>query len=338
MTWFKENKFLAGLITITLLIAALLVFLIMKSSSALADKNTEIETNKINLSKIKGLDPFPTVENARAKDDNVKAMLKKANEAREKILAFSPGELTNIPPNDFSANLTKGIKKVKALFPEEKALPSSFDLGFGKYTGGVPKGETTGVLSYQLSAMEYVFEELQKAGVTQVQNLYRAELPIEKGQDWPDASGANSSKGSKGSKGPRRPKRKSGGSKKSGGPRNSTASKLPYVAHSMPFELVFKGKEGAARKFISNIASSDQYFIKTVLSRTVNMSAIPKAGKSASSSGDGDWSGIPLEGEEGVPVEAVQILDKVSGGDELVTFLRMEILLFSEKQAFPELK
>ena len=107
----------------------------------------------------------------------------------------------------------------------------------------------------------------------------------------------------------------------------------------MPFELVIKGKEGAARKFISNIASSDQYFIKTVLPRTVNMSPIPKSGKMASkSNGGGDWADVPLEGEDGAPVEAVQILDKISGGDDLVTFLRMEMLLFSENQTFPELK
>ena len=330
MTWFKENKFLAGLISITILIAALLIFLIMKSGSALADKQAEIDAKKAALSKMKSLDPFPEVKHARAKDENVKAMIKKANEAREKILAFSPGELTNIDPNEFSANLTKGIKKVKALFPEEKALPSSFDLGFGEYTGGVPKRETTGVLSYQLGAMEYVFEELKKAGINEVQNLYRAELPVEKGQEWPDASGSKSSKGKKGGK-------KKGGKKK--GSKKSAAEQLPYVAHSMPFELVIKGKEGAARKFISNIASSDQYFIKTVLPRTVNMSSIPKSGKMASkSSGGGDWGNVPLEGEDGAPVEAVQILDKISGGDDLVTFLRMEILLFSENQTFPELK
>ena len=337
MTWFKENKFLAGLISITILIAALLIFLIMKSGSALADKQAEIDAKKAALSKMKSLDPFPEVKHARAKDENMKAMIKKANEAREKILAFSPGELTNIDPNEFSANLTKGIKKVKALFPEEKALPSSFDLGFGEYTGGVPKRETTGVLSYQLGAMEYVFEELKKAGINEVQNLYRAELPVEKGQEWPDASGpgANKAKGGGKSRGRNRSPRKG-----TNRPRKSaTTESLPYVAHSMPFELVIKGKEGAARKFISNIASSDQYFIKTVLPRTVNMSPIPKSGKMASkSSGGGDWGSVPLEGEDGAPVEAVQILDKISGGDDLVTFLRMEILLFSENQTFPELK
>lgn len=351
MTWFKENKFLAGLILITTLVAALLVFFGMGSGKKLETVKADIEAAKADLKKKKSLDPFPTIENAKAKEESLKAVIKSANEAREKLIAFRPAKLDNVSGKEFSENLAETVDKVKELFPGEDGLPNGFHLGFEPYAVGLPKEEATGVLTYQLGAMEYLFNELAQAGVQEVMNLHRAKLPAENGEPWPDAvggkPGARPRGGRAASRGRPAPRgRTTRGRPGARGARpKAPAEVLPPVAHRMPIELSFKGPEIAVREFLTKLANSDQYFFEARLARVKNPSPIPTAGKSAAAAKPKDDFGGDLEIIGDDPVDsgdsdepARKILDKVSGGDELVVFLRADLLLFIDEQKFPELK
>ena len=46
MTWFKENKFLGGLIAITVILAGVIIFLGMKLQGTLDEKISEVETEE----------------------------------------------------------------------------------------------------------------------------------------------------------------------------------------------------------------------------------------------------------------------------------------------------
>ncbi len=339
MTWFKENKFLAGLLCITLLIAALIIFLGSKFSSSLEEVQNEIAAKQSKLEKMKTLDPYPTVESAKEKEDNLKAVLAKQKEAREKLLAYRPEDLPEVTGAVFSEKLSSTVAKVKALFPEPGALPKSFNLGFESYTGGPPKEGSTGILTYQLGAMEYLFENIAAAGIGTVQNLVRVKLPAEKGEAWPDAVGQKKGKNAK------RPRPKKKSKKGKGRAKKSPFEQLPPVAHRMPFELVVRAAEGPARKFLAEIANSDEYFFETRLVRILNPSPIPSSGQSASAAKPKEMNDfgddIVMEGEEESAekmMKSEQILNKVSGGDELVIYLRADLLLFMEEKEFPELK
>lgn len=342
MTWFKENKFLAGLIAITALLAAVFIYSGLDSGKRLEEVKVEIETKKATLQKMKSLDPFPTIENAKDKEGNLKTVIKSANEAREKLMAFRPAKLDNVSGKDFSENLSATVAKVKALFPGEDGLPSNFNLGFEDYAVGLPDEEATGILTYQLGALEYLFTELAEARVKEVLNLHRAKLPAENGQAWPDTIGAKPGARPRGARAPKT-SRKGGGR---GGRPKAPVEKLPPVAHRMPIELSFRAPEGSVRDFLSKLANSDQYFFETRLARIKNPSPIPTGGKSAAAAKpkeDAFGGDIDIIGDEPDPKEeepARKILDKVSGGDDLVVFIRADLLLFrdDDEQKFPELK
>ncbi len=346
MTWFKENKFLAGLIAITAFLAAVFIFFGLNSEKKLEEVKAQIETKKANLQKMKSLDPFPTIESAKAKGENLKAVIKDANEAREKLIAFRPEKLDNVSGKDFSENLSATVSKVKELFPEDGGLPDNFNLGFEAYAVGLPKEEATGILTYQLGALEYLFTELSQAGVEEVLNLHRAKLPAENGEPWPDAVGGKPGVRKRTGAGSGRPKTTRRKSAPRGKGRTKAAAEvLPPVAHRMPIELSFRAPEGATRDFLTKLANSDQYFFEARLARVKNPSPIPTAGKSASAAKpkeDDFGGGLEIIGEETDVTEedepARKILDKVSGGDDLVVFLRADLLLFIEEQKFPELK
>lgn len=336
MTWFKENKFLAGLLTITVLLAAIIIYFGMKAGSSLEEVQAQIASKEASLKKDKSLDPFPTPENAKEKEENLKVLIAKVNEARSALFAYLPEGMENVAGKDFSANLTETVDRVKALFPQEKALPSGFFLGFEPYSGSLPPEGATGVLTYQLAAMEWLLTQLAESGIKEIENLHREKIPAEMGEDWPDAPGARKS-----FKNTKPPKLVPGAPR----PPKFESDSLPAIAHRMPVEVSFRGPEPAVREFLTRIANSDKFFFQTRIARVLNPSEIPSAGKKASAAkpkndfGDGP---IVIEGGDepaaDEPVESVKILDKVSGGDDLEVFLRADLLLFIEEKTLPELK
>lgn len=334
MTWFKENKFLAGLLTLTVLLAAVIIYFGLQAGSTLTETLAKVEAKEANVQQKKSLNPAPNPDYAKAKEESVKAVIAKASEAREKLLAFRPETMENVPGKDFSTNLTATVDRVKSLYPGEKALPSGFNLGFRLYSGSLPPAEATGVLTYQLGAMEYLLTTLADAGVKEIENLHREKLPPENGEKWPNEPGARPSFGP--------PKRMAPGAPR---PPSFESDNLPPIAHRMPVELTFRAPEAVARDFFTRIANSDQYFFETRLARVENPSPIPSAGKKAAAAKPkSDFGGGPIviEGEEPAeeekPVESVKILDKVSGGDELIIYFRADLLLFIEEKTLPELK
>ena len=334
MSWFKENKFLGGLLTITVLLAAVIIFLGMKAGTSLEEVQAQVAAKEATLKKDKSLDPYPTRENATEKEKSLKAVIAKAQAAREKLMAFRPEKMENISGKDFSSKLTSTVDKVTALFPGEKTIPSGFYLGFKKYRGSLPKDEATGVLDYQLDAMEYLLTQASEAGVKQIENLVRETLPQEEGYGWP---GSRNEKRVTGRKRPKRPE--------PGEVRPPKFDKLPTIAHRMPVELTFKAPEPVVREFFNRIGNSEEYFFETRIARVLNPASIPSAGKDAASEGESSGGAFGNIGEivgdepaEDEAVESVKILDKVSGGEMLTVYLRADLLLFIEEENLPELK
>ena len=105
MSWFKENKFLGGLLVVTVLLAAIIISFGMKAGTSLEEVQQQVATKKATLKKDKSLNPYPNPENAKAKEASLKKVLAKGKEAREKLLAFVPEKTENISERILQPNL-----------------------------------------------------------------------------------------------------------------------------------------------------------------------------------------------------------------------------------------
>jgi hypothetical protein len=354
----KENKFLIGLGALTVAASGGLIFWGLGAGSDLETLQGEIATKKSALQKMEGLDPYPTPEAAKEKAENLAAVLTKARDARQKLLAFNPESVDDIPASEFSEKLKASVARVKALFPGEKDLPKEFTLGFESYAQYLPPEEATGELAFQLEALEYLFTQLNEAGGKEVVNLHRPKLPMEEGEDWP---GAAPKKGARPGSGSRRPSTTS--SRGRGG-----AAVLPDVAHRLPVEVTFRATEETTRDFLNRLGNSDKYFFEVRLGRVENPAPIPSGEKSSggSASRSSDDGGIVVEGADdgGIVVEGAddggivveggaepatdplpeeptsseKIFTKISGNETLDVFLKLDLLIFMEDKAFPETK
>jgi len=329
MTWFKENTFLAGLLVITGLLGALIIYMGLKFGGTLDERLGEISAQENSLKGMKGLNPYPTPASAEAKRDSLKVLLDSARATQEKLLAFRPESLENIANTEFSDGLSKSVKEVKDLFPGDKALPERFNLGFEEYASGPPKESATGVLNYQRMAFDWIFREMAAAGVKEVLNLRREELPAESGVDWNDSNAMAKLN---------QPSGRRTTAQRGSGRSAPKAEVLPEVAHRMPFELTFRGPESAVRKFLQSLVNSDQYFVEARIARVKNEAGNPEKKKTKAAPKDDSDAFGPIEGDEpAADAPATQTLSRVSGGESLTVFLRADLLLFKADQKFPEL-
>ena len=330
MNWFKENKFLGGLIVITVILAGVIISLGMKLQETLDEKISEVETEENTLKEMKGLNPYPTPESAKAKTDSLKALIGDANKMQAQFLTFKPESTAPIPVNEFSALLKDTDARVRELFEGKITLPETFYLGFEDYKSELPRPEATGELAYELRAIEWLMGQLAAANATDVGGIVRHEIPSEKGESWGGA--AAPARGGRASRG------------RSAAARRGPS--LPKIANRMPIELLFRGPESALRDVLTAMADSDQYFFDLRIARIKNESPIPTKPRGAvaasadapkSDEGFGNLDGG--EAEEETPVAArTKILDRIAGGDDITAYLRADLLLFSDGQQFPATK
>lgn len=336
MNWFKENKFLGGLLVVNVIIAAIIIFLGMKTGSSKEEKLAEVKQHLSDKSGAKKLNPYPTPENVKAKKENLKVMIAKAEAARSKIVAFRPESIEKISVSSFADRLKNADASVRALFENNNVkLSEDAYLGFESYKGQAPIESATGVLAYELAAIEWLFSEIGQSGITAVSNFSRDELAVEKA-----ASVASKSR------------KKKTSSKKSKGKRSSKDSSGPAlvtIAEKLPMSLTFKGPESSVREALQRIANSDKFFFETRVPRVKNPALVPSSSgvpvkksvqASAPAASDDGFGAV----ESDVPASSAdssasqQILHRVAGGEDVSVFLKLDLLLFSEEQTFPEIK
>ncbi len=328
MNWFKENKFLGGLLAVTALIAGLLVFLGFKTAASRDLVADDVAAQNDNMTEMKALDPYPTIESVAEKKANLKEVVAKAEAMQAKFLAFRPESLENITVSTFSDRLKQADTSVRAAFDEKDAdMPNDAYLGFEQYKGSLPKDSATGILAYELSAIEWLFTELANAEVSKVVNFNRSVLPPEEGKKWDE-------------KPPRRRATK-GKSKRRSAP---AAPTLP-IAKRLPMDLTIQGSEESVRKAIEAIANSQKFFFETRIGRIKNYAPVPssqgiKRAKIEEVEPDDDFGVVEGDdpAEEAASTFATQILQRVAGGNDVSAYIRLDLLLFDESLKFPAIK
>lgn len=353
--WIKENKFEAGLMLVVVIvtIVAVVVGGSLGSKYEMAQSNFEIETQSIK--KKHGLKPSPTPAGVKGYTEAVESYRKDIKDLQTKLLTnFDSGEIVEIGSSAFSSKLTAARTKLAASLEEAQIeYPSDkWHLGFGQYLNSPPKDRATGHLAFQLDAITWLHEALVAAKPSALLNLYRPELEVEK-------SAAPEEEESTG-----RSKRRNRG-KKAAEPVD------PFTR--MPVEITLRGSEPAIREFLKSVSGNDKHYfvIRSLRLQNTKPNDAPSTddvefdevipddgfpednfddvGEDPGAPGiEGEGPGIEGEGIEGeddpVPFnepaggDSSQVLGQVLGGEELVAFLALDLILFHPEDQVEALK
>lgn len=332
MNWIKSNPFVSALSGATLVICVALFFYASSGSARFEEAQAEFENSYAAVSKAERLKPYPIAENRDGKRKALTEFATEINELRSKFDDYRPEELQNVSVQAFTEKLkTSAEETEKILTTAGCNIPEGYFLGFEQYRGQLANSGATGVLMYQVEAMEKAMMQLAEARPSQLIRIYREPVPEETGEKF-------------------------------------TPEKND-VARQFGFEVTFKGSENSVREFLSALGTlGDNYFTVRCVEivnerdtppRTIDAkfeSAVDAPAQNAGSDnafGDafelpgGDAFGDePTDGEPEVEVPAVpeapaadssRILAQVLGNEELIVMVRFDLALFLPSNELPKL-
>jgi len=328
MSWIQDNKFTAGLIGVTFVVAAGLLYFGNKGATAYDEAKMAHDEAAADIQRFEMLPLYPKKENL---DGKHKALTeyRDATDALQK--AFDPFRTENfddISPEEFTNRLRAANADVLKAFEESNTVvPAEFFVGFESYTGRLAPNSATGLLDYQLKALKDIMLLLAKAAPTELKNLHRPRLPEESGQVFEPQPLA--------------------------------------VARHLPMEITFKGSEKSVRHFLSAIAKPENRYLVIRSLRISNEKKTPPRSTDAKFERPAAPGPAGIFGVEGLfppddevneepavdgevtepaaepvapvaPADSSRMLAQVLGQENLVVFLRLDILHFLPAKTLPQ--
>jgi hypothetical protein len=326
----KEKKFIGILAGITLLCGGGLYVVAGKGTSRYDMAKDQFDTLTGEIANMQKLPLFPSQQNLQAKQQELEAYKAEAQQLAAKLQAKRPKEMVNTDPQTFTNTLVKTADAALKAYAaaglttddSQKGLPKGFYLGFEEYVSTPAQGNATGILGYELTAINEVHSILAAAKPKQVLNFHREKLIEEKGEAYVAPAGA--------------------------------------TYRALSFEVSFAGPESSVRDFINGLQSSkDHFFVIRSMRLTnekqegpkasdVEFDEKPAAGEAGAAAGgvfdpgdafvlpddpapgaDPAPAADPKPEEEKAPVaDTSRILKQVLGAEKVQAFFRIDLLLF----------
>lgn len=332
MNWIKNNPFVSALAGITLVICAILIFFALRGSARYEEAKTGFEEAYQGVSGSERIPLYPTAENRDGKRKALNEYRESVTELRSMFDKYRPDDLKNLSTQEFTGQLKAATTEVtNALQEAGVQVPDGFFMGFESYRDQLAQSDATGVLNFELGGIKNVMLNLGSAHPSSLIQLYREPLPEETGGAYTPPENA--------------------------------------VARTYGFELVFKGSEAAVRTFLSSLGDTDSYYyiirtlkiqnersapprvadamFETAAAAEVTPAASDAFGGAfvlpeAAAADEGPVAEAP-EAEpaepavvEASPVDTSRILAQVLGSEELIVFIRFDLVMFLPAQELPQ--
>jgi hypothetical protein len=307
MSWLKGNSFVAGLVAMTVILGAVLVFLMMRLMTEYQDALDAYAQVVQKLHSLQNRSPFPSAENfekTRLLEEQYK---KEVDSLRSQLAKMETPVSPDVQPQKFQDDLRTAVNRIV-----EKAaaagveLPKGFYLGFGQYASSPPTKSAAPALARQLGIMEKIVTNLIDFKVQSIDSLNRLPLP-EESAPAPIATKIEEPRQRGG-----QPEAKAAGLKR------------------LPFDLAFTAEQGKLRLVFNSLLDSDQFLIvrNLALQNTARVGP-PVAGQSGASGGPTRLPALPgsaINAQKGPgPAEELNV---ILGRERVKASMRIEIIDF----------
>lgn len=180
MNWFAENKIFSSLLAIIVMGILGLGYLTFAESGKYTEAVTAYQSGMDKLTELRSRVPFRNADNFKKKQEQV-ASYKQLTDSLHADLIQKQGTITAIDPSAFQGRLRESVSKtIEHANQRGVKLPPKFYLGFETYENQLPRNDITGLLSWQLTAVEAVVNRLIDLKVTEItQPIFRSPLPGE---------------------------------------------------------------------------------------------------------------------------------------------------------------
>lgn len=322
---FQENRFPIILGAGTAVVVGALAYWGISSSGKYGAAKDDYDAAAAEISRLTRGDAYPDAANVSAKEKAVSEYRAGVDEMQKTFDKYRATKLENVGVDDFGDALRVARRELAEKFEaSETEMPADAHLGLGVYTRETVNAKNTGVLLYQLKAFEYLFDSLAKARITKLTNIYRPQLPEERGSEV-DLQGRS------------------------------------YREH--PIEISFVGRESSLRDFLSALDDSEEYSYVVRSLRVRSSKQVPPNARdakfeqpkeeteAANPFGAGGFA-FPEDEEEPAAEEETaevveeeadtssqdssQILKQVLGDEMVEVFVRIDVIQFLDPKPLPQ--
>jgi hypothetical protein len=165
MDWFKNNPFLAGLVSLTAVLAAASGYWLYSSLGRLTEQQEALDSKRGEIESLQNSKPFPDQTNVEA----AKAELKLTEETLNATRAAFSVTLPSISPQAFQDALRGKVNDiVKKAQANDVALEDGFYLGFEAFEKQPPSPAEAPALALQLDAIYSAVSQLVNAKVKSI--------------------------------------------------------------------------------------------------------------------------------------------------------------------------
>lgn len=237
MSWFSENKFLAGFIGATVIGVGGMGWLTLSAKSKHTAAVQEYESAKSELQALQEQKPFPKSENLKLLEAEKAETLASIRKLQSELAAsgFPAAEMS---ASEFQIELKKTLDDIAAKSAKAgMALPKEkFDLGFD-YLGALPDQAAAKALGRELKAIAWVANKILENGAVELVEVKREK--IEEEMEPPKVV-----------------------ENKKGAPAKKESKEEKKLTRHDTFAVTFRAEQGKARGILNEIvACKEQFYI-----------------------------------------------------------------------------
>lgn len=331
MNWIKANPFVAILAGITLLVCGLFLLVGLQGAGKFEQAKENFDDAFSGVSRAERIALYPEDINRDAKTKALIDFREEIDELRDLYDVYRPGDLKPLSPQEFTVRLKAATDEVTAAFEAAGSeLPDGFFLGFESYRDLLANSKSTAILDYQLKGITHAMLDLAEARPSSLIQIYRESIEEESGDEY--------------------------------------VAREQAISRNYGFEVVFRGSENTARKFLSSLGDTEPYYyiVRSVAIRN-DVDVPPKVSDakfdtSNSAQAETAEPADPFGGafvlpgsdeaeaaaettetseevEEPAPpaiTDTGRILAQVLGGEEVTVFVRFDLTMFKPTKELPQ--
>ena len=182
----KEQSFWTTFAIVMLILIGGSGFYLFSSYSTYSGAKSDFTLKSAQLGKLKGADIFPSLENVKEIEEVVDGFEGEVDQLHA-ILKTYQKPLQPMAGADFQILRRKTIEEFNRYRVQNKVfIPDAFAMGMERYENGIPNPESTGIVRYQLEAIDHLLRLIADNEADEIFALEREVTAVEEKQPDPE--------------------------------------------------------------------------------------------------------------------------------------------------------
>lgn len=182
----KEQSFWIGFAIVSLLLIGGAVYFLVTAIGAYNLSRGDFDSKATQLRGLERAALYPNEENLETLKTQIDGFEVEVNKVHDQLKAFQK-PLPQVSDQEFPPQLRAAKEEFERYAIQNLVVtPSDFYLGMGTYQTQLPRPGATGILAYELEAIQHILKIIIDSGASEVYSLEREQTAVELGQPDPE--------------------------------------------------------------------------------------------------------------------------------------------------------